>query len=63
MSNTRANAMLVVMPLVVLMVCYPIWGRLISKLAKKILFITRLLIVHGGAAWIFVTRDRWVSDC
>ena len=61
MSNTRANAMLVVMPLVVLMVCYRIWGRLIDKLGRKpVLLIAGLLIVHGGAAWIFVTRDRWV---
>lgn len=61
MSNTQANLMLVVMPLVVLMIFNPIWGRLIDRLGRKpVLIIAGLLIVHGGMAWIFVTKDQWL---
>jgi MFS family permease len=61
MSNMRANVMLLVMPLLVNMVAYPFWGRLIDRLGRKpVLIISGLLIVHGGASWIFVTPLNWV---
>jgi MFS family permease len=59
-SNTRANVMLVVMPLIVMMIFFPIWGRLVDRLGRKpVLIISGLLMVHGGAAWIFVNQENW----
>jgi MFS family permease len=60
LSNFRANLMLVVVPLVVMMISYPIWGRLVDRLGRKpVLLIAGLLFVHGGASWIFVRQDSW----
>jgi MFS family permease len=61
MSNTRANVMLVVMPLVTLFIFNPVWGRLIDRLGcKPVLIIAGLSIVHGSLAWVFITKDQWV---
>ncbi len=60
LSNFRANIMLVVVPLIVMMISYPIWGRLVDRLGRKpVLLLSGLLVVHGGAAWIFVRQDSW----
>lgn len=62
LSNTRANTMLVLGPLVVLMVCYPMWGRLLDRLGRKPVLLIAGLVngVFGSVAWIFVTKDQWV---
>lgn len=60
MSNLQANTMLVALPLVMSMLSFPIWGRLVDRLGcKPVLVIAGVLIVHGGASWIFVTRESW----
>jgi len=61
LSNLRANIMLVVVPSVVLMMFTSVWGRVIDRIGHKpVLLIAGLLIVPGGAAWVFVTRDHWI---
>jgi MFS family permease len=60
LSNAKANLMLVVVPLLVTMTVFPVWGRLIDRLGRKpVLIIAGLLVVHGGAVWIFVTPQHW----
>lgn len=60
MTNMRANMMLVAVPLIVSMLSFPLWGRMVDKLGcKPVLLIAGLLIVHGGASWILVTPDHW----
>jgi MFS family permease len=60
MTNMQANVMLVALPLLVSMLSFPMWGRLIDRLGcRPVLLIAGLLIVHGGASWIFVTRESW----
>jgi MFS family permease len=60
MSNFQANLMLVAVPLTVMAVSYPIWGRLIDRLGRKpVLIIAGVMIIHGAASWIFVTSEKW----
>ncbi len=60
MTNMQANVMLVALPLVVSMMSFPMWGRLVDRLGcKPVLLIAGLLIVHGGASWVLVTRESW----
>jgi MFS family permease len=60
MNNVQANIMLVVVPLCVTMLSYPIWGRLVDRLGRKpVLIIAGLLVVNGGAAWAFVRQENW----
>jgi len=60
LTNFQASLMLQVAPLVVTMGMLPLWGRLIDRLGRKpVLVIAGLMVVHGGAVWIFVTRDQW----
>ena len=60
MTNMRANMMLVAVPLIVSMLSFPLWGRMVDRLGcKPVLLIAGLLIVHGGASWILVTPDHW----
>lgn len=61
MSNAQANAMLVLMPLVVLMVFGPIWGRVVDRFGRKsALLVAGVLVIPGALGWIFVTREHWV---
>ncbi|MCX7886468.1 MAG: MFS transporter [Verrucomicrobiae bacterium] len=61
MSNTAANAMLVLVPLVIFMGMYPVWGRLIDRLGRKpVLIVCTLVLSLGAVSWIFVTRERWL---
>jgi MFS family permease len=61
MGNSRANVMLVTLPLVVGMVCYPFWGRMVDRFGSKpVLVAAGLLVINGATGWIFVTRENWV---
>lgn len=61
MSNTAANAMLVLTPLVIFMAMYPVWGRLIDRLGRKpVLIVCTLVLSLAACSWIFVTRERWL---
>ena len=61
MSNTQANAMMVVMPLVIFIVSGPLWGRLLDRFGRKpILLIAGLAIVPGAIGWIFISREHWL---
>ena len=61
MSNTQANAMMVVMPLVILILSGPMWGRLLDRFGRKpVLIIAGLLILPGSLGWIFVSSEHWV---
>lgn len=61
MNNVQANAMLVLMPLVILMICTPIWGRIVDRFGRKpTLILVGLLIVPGSLGWIVVSREHWV---
>lgn len=59
-SNSRANVLLVLIPILFMMLVFPVWGRLIDRFGRKpILIICALLIVHGAVPWIFVRGDHW----
>lgn len=61
MGNSRANVLLVTLPLVVGMVCYPFWGRVIDRFGSKPALIgAGLLVVNGATGWLFVTPEHWV---
>jgi MFS family permease len=60
MSNLRANAVLIAAPLLLQVLVYPVWGRLVDRFGRKpVLWICGLMVVHGGAAWVLVTPDTW----
>jgi MFS family permease len=60
LTNFQASMMLQVVPLMVTMGMLPLWGRLTDRLGRKpVLVIAGLMIVHGAAVWIFVTREHW----
>ena len=60
MSNTQANLLLIVGPLVVTLISVPFWGRLIDKLGRKpVLIIAGILVIHGSIAWLLITREDW----
>jgi MFS family permease len=61
MSNTQANAMLVLGPLVVLMVSFRFWGKLLDRFGRKpVLVMAMVLTLPGGVLWMFVTQEHWV---
>ena len=60
MSNLQANIMLIAVPLIASMLTFPLWGRLVDRFGcRPVLVISGVFIVHGGAAWIFVTQESW----
>ncbi len=62
MSNTAANAMLVLTPLAVFMVMYPVWGKLIDRIGcKPVLIVCTFLFVPGAASWVFINRGHWLA--
>jgi len=62
MSNTAANAMLVLAPLATFMFMYPVWGRLIDRLGRKpVLIVCTVLFVQGAVSWVFISREHWIG--
>ncbi len=60
MSNTRANLLLVAVPLAVAMLVQPLWGRAIDRFGSRVvLLLAGLLVVNGASAWIFVRPESW----
>lgn len=60
MTNLQANVMLIAVPLIASMLTFPIWGRLVDRLGcRPVLLIAGIFIVHGGASWVFVTKESW----
>ena len=54
------NTMLVAIPLLVMMLTLPIWGRLMDRFGRRpVMIIAGVLMAHGGASWIFVTPHNW----
>jgi MFS family permease len=54
------NTMMVAIPLLVMMLTLPIWGRLMDRFGRRpVMLIAGVLIAHGGASWIFVTPHNW----
>lgn len=61
MSNSRANLLLVSIPLLVGMASYPLWGRIVDRFGSKAALISAgFLIVNGASVWVFITRDSWI---
>ncbi|OPZ25554.1 MAG: Major Facilitator Superfamily protein [Lentisphaerae bacterium ADurb.BinA184] len=60
MSNTRANLLLITVPLVMAVLCYPVWGRVVDRFGSKpALMLAGLLVVNGASAWILVQGRYW----
>lgn len=60
MTNAQANMMLVGIPLAISMLSVRLWGNLIDRHGRlPILVVCGVLIILGGAAWVFVTKDNW----
>jgi len=54
------NTMMVAIPLLVMMLVLPIWGRLMDRFGRRpIMIIACVMVAHGGASWIFVTPHNW----
>ncbi len=61
-GNSRANVLLLSIPLVVGMICYPFWGRLIDRFGSKpALIAAGLLVINGATGWVFITSENWVG--
>ncbi len=61
MSNSRVNLLLVSIPLLVGMISYPFWGRIVDRFGSKpALIAAGILVINGATSWILVTRDRWI---
>lgn len=62
LSNTAANGMFVLAPLVVGVCSQRLWGSLIDRFGRKpVMVICNLLLIHGAIAWVLVTREHWVG--
>ena len=60
MSNTRANLLLITIPLTMAIICYPIWGRVVDRFGSKpALMLAGLLVVNGASSWILVQGKYW----
>lgn len=60
MTNRQANLLLMIVPILLGLVSYPVWGRIVDRWGcKATLIVAGVLISHGAAAWIFVTPDTW----
>ena len=60
MSNRQANFLLMTVPILIGLAAYPLWGRIVDRWGcKATLLVSGVLISHGAAAWIFVTKETW----
>jgi MFS family permease len=58
MTNSQANLVLVIAPLLCGMLFFPLWGRLLDRFGRKpTLIIACLLVTPASAAWLFATRE------
>lgn len=54
-SNSKANILLVSVPLVVAMVCLPLWGRAVDRFGRRpVMILSGLCLLHGAAGWILL---------
>ncbi|MCG3150681.1 MAG: hypothetical protein PCFJNLEI_04172 [Verrucomicrobiae bacterium] len=61
LSNAQANAMLVLIPLILMMIFTPIWGRIVDRFGRKsTLVLAGILVIPGSLGWIFVSRENWL---
>lgn len=60
MSNTRASILCGVAPLIIAMLAARVWGRVLDRVGRKpVLTICSLLVIQGGAVWVFVQGPHW----
>ncbi|MBM4042947.1 MAG: MFS transporter [Planctomycetes bacterium] len=60
MNNREANLLLMTVPILLGLAAYPLWGKIVDRWGcKATLLVSGALIVHGAAAWIFVTKESW----
>jgi len=60
LTNTQANLLITIIPLIITMSCLPLWGRLVDRFGRKsILVVTTLFVINGATAWLFVQRGNW----
>ncbi len=60
MSNREANFLLMTVPILIGLAAYPLWGKIVDRWGcKATLLVSGVLISHGAAAWIFVTKETW----
>ncbi|MEX0655441.1 MAG: MFS transporter [Phycisphaeraceae bacterium] len=59
-SNWQANFLLLGVPLIVRMGCYPLWGRLVDRLGKKpVLLVTGVVTTFGAVGWLLITPEQF----
>lgn len=59
-SKFWQNTLIIAVPLLLQMVTFRMWGRLIDRLGKKpIMVLTGMLTVFGSAGWILITQDNF----
>ena len=60
-SNTEANIIMMVIPMVVLLISIPLWGRMLDRFGRRpVVIIAGIMFVPGSLAWFMMTRDHWV---
>lgn len=60
-TNTEANVIMMVIPMLVFMISTPMWGRLLDRFGRKpVMFIAGILFAPGSLAWIFMSRETWI---
>jgi MFS family permease len=54
-SNSKATFLLISAPLVVAMLCVPLWGKVIDRFGRRpTMILTGLLVLHGAAVWMLL---------
>ncbi len=62
MSNSRANLLLISIPLLVGMISYPFWGRIVDRFGSKpALMLAGVLVLNGAWSWILITPQHWIA--